>query len=371
MKLRILLTLAIACALCVWTLPTTQAAENELEIGSKAPPLDIEHWIQDGNGNFEHTTDLEAGKVYVLEFWATWCGPCIAAMPHLAEIQNQYRGEGVRVIAITYETVDEVNDLLAQKNQELGKTFEQITSAYSVAADPDESVHRAYMDASGRSGVFPTTYIVGKTGKIEWIGHPMELDQPLEAIVKGTWDREAYKKELKEQEQFEQNMQRIAMLAGAGKFDNALKLADQQLETVESEQLKKQWTAVKNSLKLSAGQLDEEVISFYRSEIKAMKGDAYAIGRFGYSLYDKIQQGAEVGPLASDALAAIDREVKDAEDDLKPLLFNTAALLNDALGNLDAAIEAQQAAIDSSSNPRQQERMGRFLTELQEKKAAK
>ena len=69
----------------------------------EAPALDIEHWIQDGNGFFKPVKKFEAGKVYVIEFWATWCGPCIASMPHLAELQNKYRGRDVQVISVSDE----------------------------------------------------------------------------------------------------------------------------------------------------------------------------------------------------------------------------------------------------------------------------
>ncbi len=83
------------------------------------------------------------------------------------------------------------------------------------------------MEAANQEGI-PTSFIVGKSGVIEWIGHPMELDGPLEAVVNDTWDREAFKKEMKLQQEFEQNMQKVAMLAGAGRFEEALKVVDEQ-----------------------------------------------------------------------------------------------------------------------------------------------
>ena len=178
-----LLLIAVCCAVVfVLTFPSARALDKELGIGSEAPRLDIEHWVQDGNGFFKPVEEFQQGKVYVVEFWATWCAPCIASMPHLAELQQKYRGRGVQIISISDETLDEVQELLQKENDEEGKTFAEINSAYSLTTDPDRSVHEDYMEASNQQGI-PTSFIVGKTGQIEWIGHPMELDEPLEAVV--------------------------------------------------------------------------------------------------------------------------------------------------------------------------------------------
>ena len=46
---------------------------------------------------------------------------------------------------------------------------------------------KTWMEASGQNGI-PTAFIVNKEGKIAWIGHPMEMERPLEKIIAGTWD---------------------------------------------------------------------------------------------------------------------------------------------------------------------------------------
>jgi thiol-disulfide isomerase/thioredoxin len=178
MKIRLLLAVTIATALCFWSVDRPSAAAEEFGIGSKAPDLDIEHWIQDGNGFFKPVKKFDDGNVYVVEFWATWCGPCIQSMPHLAELQNKYRGSNVQIVSVSDESVDEVKDLLAKENEELGKTFSDITAAYSLTTDPDGSVQKDYMAAAKQDGI-PTSFLVGKSGIIDWIGHPMDLDAPL------------------------------------------------------------------------------------------------------------------------------------------------------------------------------------------------
>ena len=72
-----------------------------------------------------------------------------------------------------------------------GESFADVTKGYCLTTDPDRSAHRDYMEAAGQNGI-PTAFIVGKTGEIEWIGHPMEMDGPIEQIVAGSWDRDVY-----------------------------------------------------------------------------------------------------------------------------------------------------------------------------------
>ncbi len=365
MKNRFFLTLVFCVAVVALTLRPVSAVEQELEIGSKAPPLDIEYWIQDGNGFFKPVTEFSDGKVYVVEFWATWCGPCIASMPHLAELQKKYRGRGVQIISVSDETPDEVNDLLGKENEQVGKTFAEITSAYSLTTDPDRSVSKAYMEASGQQGI-PTSFIVGKTGQIEWIGHPMELEEPLEAVVTDSWDRAKFKADLDLEKEFQRNVEKMSELAGAGKFAEALALADEQFAKATDEKVREQWKSIRYSLKLFIGPPDAEVLAHYRKQLAELKGDANSVGRFGFQFYGMTQQGAKLGALADDLVAAIEAEVEGAEEALKPLLHNTVALLNDAAGKTDAAIKAQQAAIDAATD-RQKTRLQPYLEELQKK----
>ena len=61
-----------------------QVEQPTLKVGDKAPPLGKGQWVKG-----EPVKEFESGKVYVIENWATWCGPCIAAIPHVTEIQKK------------------------------------------------------------------------------------------------------------------------------------------------------------------------------------------------------------------------------------------------------------------------------------------
>lgn len=190
----------------------TVAEEELLTIGSKAPSIDVEHWVSQGNGRFDKVTSFEPGKVYVIEFWATWCGPCIASMPHLAELQERFADKGVQLVSISDEDLDTVQSFLDRpvqnrrasdsdgESESTKLTYGKLTSVYSLTTDPDRSVHRDYMEAAGQNGI-PTAFIVGKDSRIEWIGHPMKMDLPLEQVVEGTWDRESARQQILAEQQ--------------------------------------------------------------------------------------------------------------------------------------------------------------------------
>jgi len=150
--------------------PTTLA----LSIGSKAPIPEISDFVRG-----EKPTFFEPGKVYVIEFWATWCPPCRQSMPHLTKLAEDMKSKGVVIVGVSDEKVETVRTFL-EKDEWKQK------ARYTLATDPDRSTHKAYMEASGQGGI-PTAFIV-KEGVVQWIGHPMDMDGPLTKVVNGTWD---------------------------------------------------------------------------------------------------------------------------------------------------------------------------------------
>lgn len=162
-----------------------------LEPGDKAPSLDIAHWLMGGP-----VESFTPGHIYVVEFWATWCVPCIQSMPHISKIQQLYPDQ-VTIIGVTHEEPSDVTTFLEGNN--LFKPDDEDSAMadvirYKLASDPDKSTSDQYMLAAGIKGL-PATFIVGKTGLIEWIGTPMEMDGPLSLILKDQWDRSDFNKE--------------------------------------------------------------------------------------------------------------------------------------------------------------------------------
>jgi thiol-disulfide isomerase/thioredoxin len=149
-----------------------------LAVGDVAPALKVTRWLQG-----EEVKKFEPGKVYVVEFWATWCGPCIAFMPHLAELQARYKAKGVTCIGYTGRDPDNTEEkvvaFVKKRGPKLGYTF-----AYA----DDQTTIDGWMKAAGRDAV-PCAFVVDKTGRIAYIGDPMFLGVVLPRVLAG--DRKA------------------------------------------------------------------------------------------------------------------------------------------------------------------------------------
>jgi thiol-disulfide isomerase/thioredoxin len=347
-----------------------QAELEPLTIGGTAPELDIEHWVSDGNGFFKPVTQFETGKVYVVEFWATWCGPCIASMPHLAEIQNKYRGRDVQIVSISDEPLETVEEFLkreAEVAEDEKKTFAEITSAYCLTTDPDRSAYQAYMDGSQQQGI-PTSFIVGKDAKIEWIGHPMEMDGPLEQVVEGKWDRAAFIKMFEAEKKFDEMLQQISLLAGSGKYEEAINLIDAEIKSDVPLEIRDRWTEIRQRVKLSAGMIDKEVVDFFTDDLAKNKGNAIGVARIGWSMYQVSREKEGLDELLTLCIESLKAELATVSDDDKPLALDTLAHLYQAAGDLDAAIKSQTEAVEITEG-RTSQRLARFLKELEEQKA--
>jgi thiol-disulfide isomerase/thioredoxin len=149
--------------------------QETLKVGDTAPGLDIEKWVKGDE------TTLEKGKVYVVEFWATWCAPCRKAIPHLTELQHEYADKGLTIIGIsTDEDTSKVEPFV--KSQ--GKNMD-----YTVAIDRTGSSQRAWMGAAGLNGI-PASFVIDREGRIMYIGNPHqpEFEQTLSQVLGGRFD---------------------------------------------------------------------------------------------------------------------------------------------------------------------------------------
>ena len=345
-----------------------QAAD--LTIGSNAPKLDIEHWIHDGNGAFKPVSEFESGKVYVVEFWATWCGPCIASMPHLVELQNQFKDKGVQIISISDEDLETIakfldGNVLGAKPDADGNipTYAELTSAYCLTADPDESVQDDYLRAAAQNGI-PTAFIVGKDSKIEWIGHPMSMDEVLEAVVSDSWDREKFGEEFRAQQELEEKLNKVYALFQSGKADEAIEV----LDSLPAKAINPQVMVLKLQILLSSEKMEaarEHLSTLYGK----IEDNPVMTNMVAWNLYEMAQQGGfEDDSIVQASIAAMETAVKKAgEDDQKGSILDTLAHLYHLDGKLDKAIETETQALEASGEA-DREFIENYLAELKVEK---
>ncbi len=121
-----------------------------LNVGETAPPLSAEGWI---NGN-PHQDNFLDGKVIVVDAWATWCGPCRMAAPHMVEVYEKFKDDQVAFIGLTSD------------NEELLPEIKEWLSATGITWP---NGYGAYDSLTAFKAEFiPQVWVIGTDGKIAW-----------------------------------------------------------------------------------------------------------------------------------------------------------------------------------------------------------
>lgn len=134
----------------------------------------------------------EEGKVYIVECWATWCPPCIKAVPHMDELYDKYHDKGLEVVGVSVnDDKNAVNAFVKKKGDDM---------SYSVAyAAKDGDFMKDWYSAAGVRGI-PHTFVV-KDGKLLMQMHPMDLTEKLvQKLLDPKADIEAILNKEKEEE---------------------------------------------------------------------------------------------------------------------------------------------------------------------------
>jgi uncharacterized protein (TIGR03435 family) len=145
------------------------AAAEGPKAGEAAPPLSVKALLNAPEGASAEWDRLR-GKVVVVEFWATWCAPCIASIPHLNALADRFRDEDVVFLSLTDEPRATVEPFLSRR-----------PIKGWVALDTDRQAGPAY----GVTAI-PHTFIVGRTGKVLGDMHPSDLEaEHIERALRG------------------------------------------------------------------------------------------------------------------------------------------------------------------------------------------
>ena len=128
------------------------------KVGEKAPEVNIDVLY----GDAVKLSEGVGKHVYIVEFWATWCGPCKFSIPHLSKLQEKYRDDGLVIVGIS----DESEDLVRPYVDGFGEPIR-----YSIAIDRVNTTHSRYLQGFGVNGI-PISFVVDVQGRVVWYGHP-------------------------------------------------------------------------------------------------------------------------------------------------------------------------------------------------------
>lgn len=162
-------------ALLVGALAITKgiSSDDEQVPTSLERPMAPDFALRDLQGKTVRLADF-SGQVRIVNFWATWCGPCWMEIPHLQELYDKYRDQGMVVIGIS---LDQRGDQVVQPFvEELGMT-------YPVALG-DRQTTQAYGDVTA----IPTTFIIDRKGQIYhiYMGYrdKAEFEEAIQALLR-------------------------------------------------------------------------------------------------------------------------------------------------------------------------------------------
>ena len=312
------------------------ASGATLGVGDKAPKLQTGKWVQ-GDPVKEFSRD----KAYIVEFWATWCGPCRVSIPHLNEIHQKYKDKGLVVIGQDCWERDE--SLVKPFIEKMGDKMTYRVALDDKSDDEKGAMAKNWMEAAGQNGI-PSAFLVNKEGVIAWIGHPMSLQETvIEQVLEGKYDLKKAAEESKKAKESE------------GKLTKLSQQFSKQLQG-------KNWDEAEATLKeigelLPEGQRDG--LDSARIQILFGKEDLEGAAKLSEKVSDKNKDNAMAqnqlawtlltkdgikGP-ALDSAYKIAVRANDAAGGKDAAILDTLARATFMKGDKDKAIELQEKAI--------------------------
>ncbi|MFN5656315.1 MAG: TlpA family protein disulfide reductase [Verrucomicrobiota bacterium] len=246
-------------ALLLLLLSATLSAAG-LKIGDPAPATRPETMLQG-----EAVKDFQKGEVYVFECWASWCGPCIAAIPHLNELHKQMGKKGVVITGVNvWES--ERDAASAQRAKDFLKAQGDKMS-YRVALGGKAFI-KDWLEAAEVNGI-PHAFVVAE-GKIAWTGHPAQLTaEMLGDILTGTPLAAAPPVADKIPQR---RLSKPTVPAGTAPNDPEMAAAQAKLDALSEAMRARDWDAAEKALPAAAGVLPKQEGQELRDSIEAQIG---------------------------------------------------------------------------------------------------
>ncbi len=351
--------LVIPLVVIVWlAIASSALAAPTLKVGDKAPPIKVGKWIKG-----EPITKLEADKVYVIEFWATWCGPCKMSIPHLTELAKKYKGKVTFAGISIWERGGDVAAFVKNMGDKMD---------YNVATDAsNDYMANAWMAAAGQRGI-PSAFVIGKDNKILWIGHPMgDLDKVLGQVLEGKYNAAAFAEERAKEQALEQKRNEMSTeidgLMKQGKSKEALDKLDKYVATdagFEND-------VADMRVKLLYATDEAAGYAYVRKLAEGpFKDNPNALAWLAGSIIDDRYKHKAPDYALAVSVGKRAVELTKAQD---AYILSRMADIYDVSGNIDKAIESQESAVKIASGDKEwpKDAVDQLKTRLQELKDKK
>ncbi len=336
-----LLCLAIACLL--FTTGSVRAGET-LGIGDPAPKLEVNEFVKG-----EAVKEFKTGQIYVVEFWATWCGPCKATIPHLSKLQKEL---GNKVVFIGVSVWERDVSKVVPFVKEMGEKMEYRVCTDKVGKDEDASdgpMAKNWMTAAEQDGI-PAAFIVNGEGKIAWIGHPAQIDKSLEEVIAGTYDMNKAIATYKKDKAAKAKLRKLSADLGKAQTDGPaamVKVLDTAIK--ESPELEEQVGMFKLNLMATDKDANQDEVVKYGQHLfnEIAKDDATKLNAIAWSFVDPARASKATKPQIALALKAAQKGV-DVSKGKDHAVIDTLACAHFANGDTAKAIDCIEKAIKAA-----------------------
>ena len=146
-----------------------RAALARFDACPEAPALAVGDWLNAKDLPKDPSLASLEGKIVVLDFWATWCGPCLAAVPKMNELARKYADKGVVLIGVCHR----------QGGEKMAATVKERGISYPVCVDRDGKTNEAYTVDS-----YPDYYLIDRQGRLRGADvSTAGLEKAIEALL--------------------------------------------------------------------------------------------------------------------------------------------------------------------------------------------
>jgi thiol-disulfide isomerase/thioredoxin len=316
-----------------------------LKIGDAAPPLKVASWVKG-----KPIEKLDNGKVYVVEFWATWDVPSKMAVPLLTEIAKRYKGKVTFIGVSSFERkASDYEDAVPKFVKEMGDKM-----GYNVATDDGAGANgtmgKTWMTAAKQTTV-PTAFVVGKDGTVQWIGHPLqEMDVVLDRILAGKFDAIAFDQARRKQQDATAPTRQGAPRAMLKPMDDAVRKGDWKgavAALAAHPEMETPYAMTRINL---IQHYDEEGMYAYMRKLAegAFKDNLSGLKQMAHFIVD---DKSPVKKRNYDVAIEVAQRGVEVSNEQDPAILDMLAVARFKKGDLDGAIESERKAVALLDKP--------------------